>query len=57
MNPEEVARAHLEAQSSLDIDQMTAYFSADATFMPAIGYPRGRASKKSVMASKASSGS
>jgi limonene-1,2-epoxide hydrolase len=39
MNPEEVVRAHLEAQSSLDIDQMTAYFAADATFMPAIGYP------------------
>ena len=39
MTPEEVVRAHLEAQASLDIDQMTAYLTDDATFMPAIGYP------------------
>jgi len=39
MTPEEVVRAHLEAQASLDIDRMTAYLSEDATFMPAIGYP------------------
>ena len=39
MTPEEVVRAHLEAQASLDIDQMTAYLTEDATFMPAIGYP------------------
>src|SRR6478609_419644 len=39
MTPEEVVRAHLEAQASLDIGQMTAYLTEDATFMPAIGYP------------------
>src|SRR5262249_8453899 len=39
MNPEEVVRAQLEAVSSLDIDQMTAYLADDATFMPAIGRP------------------
>jgi limonene-1,2-epoxide hydrolase len=39
MNPEEVVRAHLEAQSSLDIDQSTVYLADDATFVPAIGLP------------------
>ena len=39
MTPEEVVRAHLEAQASLDVDPMTAYLTEDATFMPAIGYP------------------
>ena len=39
MNPEEVVRAHLDASSSLDVDQMTAYFADDATFFPGFGYP------------------
>ena len=39
MNPEEVVRASLQAQSSLDVDQATAYLAADATFCPAIGFP------------------
>ena len=39
MNPEEVVRAHLATSSTLDIDQMMAYFTDDATFMPAIGLP------------------
>ncbi len=39
MNPEEVVRAHLEANSSLDVDRATEYLADDATFLPAIGYP------------------
>src|SRR6476646_87933 len=39
MTPEEVVRAHLEAVSTLDIDQIMAHFAEDATFMPAIGGP------------------
>ena len=39
MTPEEVVRAHLEAVSTLDIDQIMAHFAEDATFMPAIGWP------------------
>ena len=39
MTPEEVVRAHLEAVSSLDIDQIMARFAEDAKFMPAIGWP------------------
>jgi limonene-1,2-epoxide hydrolase len=39
MNPEEVVRAAMKAQSSLDLDQALAYFSDDATFCPAIGLP------------------
>ena len=39
MNPEEVVRAHLATNSTLDIDQMMAYFTEDATFFPGFGFP------------------
>ena len=39
MNPEAVVRAEMEAWSSLDIDQIMAHFTEDATWIPAIGYP------------------
>jgi limonene-1,2-epoxide hydrolase len=39
MDAEEIVRAELEAWSSLDIDQIMAYFADDATFVPAIGFP------------------
>ena len=39
MNPEEVVRAALMAQSSLDVDQATVCLSEDATWCPAIGQP------------------
>ena len=40
MNPEAVVRAEMEAWSSLDIDQIMAHFAEDATWIPAIGYPK-----------------
>ena len=39
MIPEDVVRAELDAWSSLDIDQIMAHFTEDATWVPAIGYP------------------
>jgi limonene-1,2-epoxide hydrolase len=39
MDPEEVVRAAMKAHASLDMDQVMAYFSEDATLCPAIGYP------------------
>jgi limonene-1,2-epoxide hydrolase len=39
MNAEEVVRAELEAWSSLDVDQITAHFTPDATWFPAFTFP------------------
>ena len=39
MNAEEVVRAELEAWSSLDVDQIMAYFTPDATWLPVLNYP------------------
>ena len=39
MNAEEVVRAELEAWSSLDVDQIMAYFTPDATWFPAFTFP------------------
>jgi limonene-1,2-epoxide hydrolase len=39
MTPEEVVRAELGAWSSLDVDQIMAYFADDATWVPAISFP------------------
>ena len=40
MNAEGVVRAELKAWSSLDIDQVMAYFAPDAYWWPAFTYPR-----------------
>jgi limonene-1,2-epoxide hydrolase len=39
MTPEEVVRAYLAAWSSLDVDQIMAYFADDATFLPGFSFP------------------
>ena len=39
MNPEEVVRAEMQAWSTLDADQIMAYFTADATWMPSLEHP------------------
>jgi limonene-1,2-epoxide hydrolase len=39
MTPEEVVRAELAAWSSLDVDQILAYFADDATWLPAFKFP------------------
>jgi limonene-1,2-epoxide hydrolase len=39
MNAEAVVRAELEAWSSLDVDQIMAYFAPDATWLPGFTYP------------------
>jgi len=39
MNTEEVVRAELEAWSSLDVDQIMAYFALDATWKPSLVHP------------------
>jgi limonene-1,2-epoxide hydrolase len=39
MNPEEVVRAELESWSTLDAEQVMAYFAPDATWLPGFGIP------------------
>jgi limonene-1,2-epoxide hydrolase len=39
VNAEEVVRAELEVWSSLDVDQIMAYFAPDATFLPGFRWP------------------
>jgi len=39
VNAEEVVRAELDAWSSLDADQIMAYFAPDATWLPGLRYP------------------
>jgi limonene-1,2-epoxide hydrolase len=39
MTPEEVVRSYLAAWSSLDVDQIMAYFAEDATFVPGFSFP------------------
>ena len=39
MNAEEVVRAELAAWSSLDADQIMAYFAPDATWLPGFTFP------------------
>jgi limonene-1,2-epoxide hydrolase len=38
MNAEEVVRAELVAWSSLDVDQIMAYFAPEATWLPGFGF-------------------
>jgi limonene-1,2-epoxide hydrolase len=40
VNAEEVVRAECEAWSTLDIDQIMAYFAADAYWWPAFSFPK-----------------
>ena len=40
MNAEEVVRAEMNAWSSLDVDQIVAYFAGEASFWPGFGAPR-----------------
>jgi len=39
VNAEEVVRAELDAWSSLDVDQIMAYFAPDATWKPSLVHP------------------
>jgi limonene-1,2-epoxide hydrolase len=39
MNAEEVVRAEMQAWSSLDVDQIMAHFTADASWLPGFGFP------------------
>jgi ketosteroid isomerase-like protein len=39
MTPDEVVRAYLAAWSSLDVDEIMAYFAEDATFVPGFSFP------------------
>jgi limonene-1,2-epoxide hydrolase len=39
MKPEEVVRAELAAWASLDVDQIMAHFTDDATWLPAFKFP------------------
>ena len=39
MSAQEVVRAELEAWSSLDVDQIMAYFTQDATWKPSLVHP------------------
>ena len=39
MTPEEVVRAELQSWSSLDADQIMAYFAPDATWLPGFTFP------------------